>query len=97
QPSIIGGHEAKRHSRPYMASLQFAGVHRCGAALLHRRWALTAAHCLSRRPWHKGRLLVGLHNWRDDEEDTQNFTIRAACSHPGYDPRTKENDLLLLQ
>ncbi|XP_036255589.2 LOW QUALITY PROTEIN: granzyme M-like [Molothrus ater] len=97
QPSIIGGHEAKRHSRPYMASLQFGGVHVCGAALLHRRWALSAAHCLPKRSWHNGRLLVGLHSWRHHEEDTQSFTIRAVCPHPGYDRQTMENDLLLLQ
>lgn len=48
QPWIVGGHEAKPHSRPYMASLQLGEVHACGAALLHRRWALTAAHCLPR-------------------------------------------------
>ncbi|XP_054146835.1 granzyme M-like [Melozone crissalis] len=98
QPSIIGGHEAKRHSRPYMVSLQVGGLHKCGAALLHQRWALTAAHCLPERSRHKGRLLVGLHNRRDDEEEgAQSFTIRAACPHPGYDPDTMENDLLLLQ
>lgn len=48
QPSIIGGREAKNHSRPYMVSLQFGGVHSCGAALVHRSWALTAAHCQRR-------------------------------------------------
>ncbi|XP_057896994.1 granzyme M-like isoform X1 [Melospiza georgiana] len=98
QPSIIGGHEAKRHSRPYMAFLQIGGS-ACGAALLHRRWALTAAHCLPKRLRHKGRLLVGLHNRRDGEEEegAQSFSIRAACPHPGYDSYTRENDLLLLQ
>ncbi|NXE02497.1 GRAK protein, partial [Chaetorhynchus papuensis] len=97
QPLIIGGREAKRHSRPYMASLQFRGVHICGAALLHRRWALTAAHCLPRGSWDKVVLVAGLHNLRDRGADTQSFPIRAACPHPGYDRETMENDLLLLQ
>ncbi|KAL9824128.1 granzyme M-like isoform 2-T3 [Geothlypis trichas] len=97
QPSIIGGHEAKRHSRPYMAFLQIRGGRACGAALLQRRWALTAAHCLNDSSWDEERLLVGLHNRRDDEKDTKSFTIRAVCRHPGYDSDTMENDLLLLQ
>ncbi|KAM7025929.1 granzyme M-like [Acridotheres tristis] len=98
QPSIIGGHEAKSHSRPYMVSLQVKGRHSCGAALVHRRWALTAAHCLPQGSWRKELVVVvGLHNWRAREPGTQRFPIRAACPHPGYDKETMENDLLLLQ
>uniref|UniRef100_A0A663E445 Granzyme M n=1 Tax=Aquila chrysaetos chrysaetos TaxID=223781 RepID=A0A663E445_AQUCH len=84
RPSVIGGHEAEPHSRPYMVSIQFRGVHACGGALLHKRWV--------------GRILpgagmgvsVGL-------RVAETFSIRAACPHPGYDRRTMENDLLLLQ
>ncbi|NWR12757.1 MCT1A protease, partial [Paradoxornis webbianus] len=95
---IIGGREAKQHSRPYMVSLQFGGSHRCGAALLHRSWVLTAAHCQHQvRSWDKALLVVGLHNWQRRGAKTQSFGVRAACPHPGYDRKTMENDLLLLQ
>ncbi|OWK50390.1 Granzyme M [Lonchura striata] len=97
QPSIIGGHEAKKHSRPYMVLLQLEGNRSCGAALLHRRWALTAAHCLREKWQSEGRLVVGLHKLGDSGASTQSFHIRAACPHPDYDPQTMENDLLLLQ
>ncbi|XP_069733876.1 granzyme M-like [Phaenicophaeus curvirostris] len=97
QPSVIGGHEAKPHSRPYLVSLQLGGVHTCGGALLHRRWVLTAAHCLLTRTKGAGTVVVGLHSLREHGVATQTFPIRAACPHPGYDPETLENDLLLLQ
>lgn len=47
ETQIIGGREAVPHSRPYMASLQKAKSHVCGGVLVHRKWVLTAAHCLS--------------------------------------------------
>uniref|UniRef100_A0A8C8A5L8 Granzyme M n=1 Tax=Otus sunia TaxID=257818 RepID=A0A8C8A5L8_9STRI len=96
RPSVIGGHEAKPHSRPYVVSVQFGGVHACGGALLHRRWVLTAAHCL-RGTGTTGKVVVGLHNLRERGAATQTFPIREACPHPGYDRQTLENDLLLLQ
>ncbi|NWR93250.1 MCT1A protease, partial [Furnarius figulus] len=94
---IIGGHEAKPHSRPYMVSLQSGGVHRCGAALLQQQWVLTAAHCLAQGTWTNWRVVVGLHSLQDRGAASQTFPIRAACPHPGFDRDTMENDLLLLQ
>ncbi|XP_074664556.1 granzyme M-like [Strix aluco] len=96
RPLVIGGHEAKPHSRPYVVSVRFGGVHACGGALLHRRWVLTAAHCLQ-GTGATGTVVVGLHNLRERGAATQTFPIREACPHPGYDRRTLENDLLLLQ
>lgn len=47
EAQIIGGREAVPHSRPYMVSLQNAKSHVCGGVLVHQKWVLTAAHCLS--------------------------------------------------
>ncbi|KAM6369042.1 granzyme M [Pluvialis apricaria] len=97
QPSVIGGHEAKPHSRPYMAFIQFERDGACGGALLHKRWVLTAAHCFSQGMKAVRKVVVGLHNRSDRGADTQTFAIRAVCPHPDYDNETMENDILLLQ
>ncbi|XP_069312864.1 granzyme M isoform X1 [Eulemur rufifrons] len=93
---IIGGKDAAPHSRPYMASLQKDGSHRCGGVLVHPQWVLTAAHCLSTRPQLlKLRLVLGLHTLG---QPSLAFRIRAAVQHPEYRPAPAlKNDLLLLQ
>uniref|UniRef100_A0A3B4GIV6 Peptidase S1 domain-containing protein n=1 Tax=Pundamilia nyererei TaxID=303518 RepID=A0A3B4GIV6_9CICH len=40
--SIIGGREAKPHSRPYMASLQYQEHHSCGGMLIREDFV----HCI---------------------------------------------------
>ncbi|MGH0156443.1 UNVERIFIED_CONTAM: hypothetical protein FKN15_031507 [Acipenser sinensis] len=42
---IIGGWEAKPHSRPYMVSVQHNGTHHCGGFLVADQWVVSAAHC----------------------------------------------------
>nr|XP_012601359.1 granzyme M isoform X2 [Microcebus murinus] len=93
---IIGGKEAAPHSRPYMASLQENGSHKCGGVLVHPQWVLTAAHCLNRSAeLLRLRLVLGLHTLGHPRLA---FHVRMAVQHPDYRPAPAlENDLALLQ
>ncbi|XP_004421218.1 PREDICTED: granzyme B-like isoform X1 [Ceratotherium simum simum] len=93
---IIGGHEAKPHSRPYMALVQFLVKERrkmCGGALVGEDFVLTAAHCLG----SSISVTLGAHNIQKQERTQQVIPVRRAIPHPDYDPNNISNDIMLLE
>ncbi|KAI4572983.1 hypothetical protein MJG53_012821 [Ovis ammon polii x Ovis aries] len=93
---IIGGHEAKPHSRPYMAFLQIkisGKSYRCGGFLVREDFVLTAAHCLG----SSISVTLGAHNIVDRERTQQVIQVRRAIPHPHYNDKTLANDIMLLQ
>uniref|UniRef100_H0WP96 Transmembrane protease serine n=1 Tax=Otolemur garnettii TaxID=30611 RepID=H0WP96_OTOGA len=44
---IVGGTPVQEGEWPWQASLQWDGMHRCGAALINASWLVSAAHCFS--------------------------------------------------
>ncbi|XP_003587611.1 duodenase-1 [Bos taurus] len=93
---IIGGHEAKPHSRPYMAFLQVktsGKSHNCGGFLVREDFVLTAAHCLG----SSINVTLGAHNIMERERKQQVIPMRRAIPHPCYNKKTWANDIMLLK
>ncbi|KAM6202534.1 granzyme H-like [Rhynchocyon petersi] len=93
---IIGGHEAKPHSRPYMVYVRFhhqKSKTSCGGVLIQADFVLTAAHCLG----SSMNVILGAHDIKKREWTQQRIPVKNAISHPGYDERGKFNDIMLLQ
>uniref|UniRef100_A0A8C6HCL6 Granzyme N n=1 Tax=Mus spicilegus TaxID=10103 RepID=A0A8C6HCL6_MUSSI len=94
---VIGGHEVKPHSRPYMALVVFLKVNgigsSCGGFLVQDYFVLTAAHCIG----SSMTVTLGAHNLRAQEETQQIIPVNKALPHPDYNPLDHTNDIMLLK
>ncbi|CAM5096197.1 unnamed protein product, partial [Natator depressus] len=93
---IIGGQEAKPHSRPFMAwlDIQRRNKHyRCRGFLVVENFVLTAAHCNG----DEITVTLGAHNIREWKQSQQTISMRHRIPHPQYNNETCNNDIMLLQ
>ncbi|XP_027970572.1 duodenase-1-like [Eumetopias jubatus] len=90
---IIGGHETKPHSRPFMAFLRLQNPNKiCGGFLVREDFVLTAAHCNG----SSINVILGAHNIKKQERTQQVIPVRKAIHHPDYNPKYVFNDIMLL-
>ncbi|KAL3970190.1 G protein-coupled receptor [Sarotherodon galilaeus] len=95
ESSIIGGREAKPHSRPYMASLQYQEHHSCGGMLIREDFVLTAAHCKfeNRGP---STVVLGAHDISKKEKSQQRIKVAKYYPHPKFSGKY-DYDIMLLK
>uniref|UniRef100_A0AAR2KPH5 trypsin n=1 Tax=Pygocentrus nattereri TaxID=42514 RepID=A0AAR2KPH5_PYGNA len=99
---IIGGNEAKPHSRPYMVSFQMDNEHKCGGMLITENYVLTSAHCLNGYEPSGGKkleVLLGAHNISRKEPSQQRIRVEKYIMHPSYKEGQKDRsyDVMLLK
>ncbi|XP_040596565.1 mast cell protease 8 [Mesocricetus auratus] len=93
---IIWGKEAKPHSHPYMAFINYTDSKsqpsRCGGFLVEKDIVMTAAHCYSR----KLTVTLGAHNIKK-KNNTQTIPVIKVICHKEYSSKKRVNDIMLLK
>uniref|UniRef100_A0A452GIA2 Peptidase S1 domain-containing protein n=1 Tax=Gopherus agassizii TaxID=38772 RepID=A0A452GIA2_9SAUR len=97
---IIGGREARPHSRPYMAFVETKmgpeSTTECGGFLVREDFVLTAC-CSAGSGDAPTVVILGAHDLNRKERTQQEIQVRRKIPHEDFDRTTLENDIMLLQ
>ncbi|XP_053184714.1 mast cell protease 1A-like [Scomber japonicus] len=93
ESGIVDGKKVKPHSRPYMASLQVDGSHKCGGMLIREDFVLTAAHC--KLP-QQMMVVLGAQDITKKEKSQQRIQVKYH-PYPKYKKGQYDNDIMLLE
>ncbi|XP_063230462.1 plasminogen [Bacillus rossius redtenbacheri] len=99
---IVGGEATNPGEFPWLVSITRRGGHFCGGTLLHKRWVMTAAHCMCSGPVHLPaehiRVTVGEHDLTSAEEPAAHeVRVSRLLLHPDYKCARFANDIALLE
>ncbi|XP_066288599.1 trypsin-2-like isoform X2 [Branchiostoma lanceolatum] len=93
---IVGGSDANHGAWPWQVSLRsfpYGLFHFCGGALIHRKWVLTAAHCVS--DGDKPYVTFGETRLSGDDGSERTIKTKKVFIHPSYSG--DEYDVALLK
>ncbi|KAF5909820.1 transmembrane protease serine 9, partial [Clarias magur] len=94
---IVGGMSARRGEWPWVASLQFQRLHRCGATLIHCKWLITAAHCFTRKESNPSGWTVSLGSVVRSGLGALVIPVQRIIQHPAFNSSNMDFDVALVQ
>ncbi|KAM8745376.1 transmembrane protease serine 9 [Acanthopagrus schlegelii] len=93
---IVGGVTARRGEWPWIGSLQYQRLHRCGATLIHSKWLLTAAHCF-KSDSNPTNWAVSLGSVLRSGVGAVVIPIQRVIIHPAFNGTNMDHDVALLE
>ncbi|XP_025831834.1 serine protease persephone-like isoform X2 [Agrilus planipennis] len=105
---IFGGENAEPGEFPHMAAIGYVNEdgndevveYKCGGSLIHKKFVLTAAHCLvadtTSKPVHVRLGKIDVHG-NSDNLVAEDYRISTTFIHPEYNRRKREHDIALLR
>ncbi|XP_073333168.1 transmembrane protease serine 9 [Pagrus major] len=93
---IVGGVTARRGEWPWIGSLQYQRLHRCGATLIHSKWLLTAAHCF-KSDSNPTNWAVSLGSVLRSGVGALVIPIQRVIIHPAFNGTSMDHDVALLE
>merc|ERR1712106_1244449 len=96
---IVGGQETEVNEWPWQVGMVWSGSSSvfCGATVISDEWILTAAHCTDGTAASEIQVLLGEHDYWNDNDGQVRMAISEIVSHPDYDSSNVDNDFALLR
>merc|ERR1719175_495520 len=96
---IVGGQETEVNEWPWQIGMVWSGSSSvfCGGTVISDEWILTAAHCTDGTNPADIQVLLGEHDYWDDNDGQVRMAITEIINHPDYDSSTTDQDFSLLR
>lgn len=96
---IVGGQETEVNEWPWQVGMVWSGSSSvfCGATVISDEWILTAAHCTDGTAASEIQVLLGEHDYWNDNDGQVRMAISEIVNHPDYDSSNVDNDFALLR
>ena len=91
---IIGGSIVQEDKYPFIGILTFKNALLCACTLIHKKWALSAAHCVNDIDLYATFAKVDINKFN---QNTVKRHIVRQIVHPGYNSETFTNDICLFE